>query len=80
MPQARLSPPKSHNTDCQEPSASARRGAKKTATLWPMLPAPKIPRAVPCCSGANHLLVKATPTEKVVPAIPRKKPHRSRAG
>ena len=38
-----------------QPAATITIGASSLVTAEPMLPAPKMPSAVPCFSGGNHL-------------------------
>jgi hypothetical protein len=45
-----------------------------------MLPTPKMPKATPCCVAGNHLEVKLTPTAKLEPADPRRKPQKRSEG
>ena len=37
-----------------QPAATITMGANSLVTAEPILPAPKIPSAVPCFSGGNH--------------------------
>ena len=47
-------------------------GAKKVVIAAPAFPIPKIPRARPCQFLGYHTEVKATPTAKPVPTIPKR--------
>ena len=49
-------------------------GAKSLVRDAPVLPAPKMPSAVPCNRCGNQADVYAMPTAKVVPAMPMKRP------
>src|ERR1035437_9557456 len=71
--QTRLAKPKIQKTPSHG-ITFARRGPKQTAMDCPAVPSPNRPSARPCFSGGNHLFVELTPTAKLEPATPRKKP------